>query len=322
MDSDDGICAKAAGGATKTAAMVKKRRRRKGATKRQSDDAVGKEKRASALIKGFLTYKRFTSNSMGGSGNVYMGVPNGWMPDADPHADTYVHHTLDDHPPREFELAIPQILSPVAPVPINSIAAAQEHYSLYGQTYGAVVNMNPNPIDNTTGAAFFPYAHDDQQQQQHQNRSRSLTPSSATLARHYLDQQQQQCQFQHQSPQHFTSATLGRLSSSQQRRPVLHHVTAANSSSNLIDGERWVSSARGGGPSTTPPRHFTTSSAIEDEMNEAYYTYTLRRQQRKAAAASPAASSTSKNGTAEWDTSTMASCGAGGGYKPTSKTFA
>ena len=156
----------------------------------------------------------------------------------------------------------------MAPVPINSIAAAQEHYSLYGQTYGAVVNMNPNPIDNTTGAAFFPYAHDDQQQQQHQNRSRSLTPSSATLARHYLDQQQQQCQFQHQSPQHFTSATLGRLSSSQQRRPVLHHVTAANSSSNLIDGERWVSSARGGGPSTTPPRHFTTSSAIEDEMNE------------------------------------------------------
>ena len=135
--------------------------------------------------------------------------------------------------------------------------------------------MNPNPVDNTTGAAFFPYAHDDrqQQQQQHQNRSRSLTPSSATLARHYLDQQQQQqqqqqCQFQHQSPQHFTSATLGRLSSSQQRRPVLHHVTAANSSSNLTDGERWVSSARGGGPSTTPPRHFTTSSAIEDEMNE------------------------------------------------------
>ena len=47
---------------------------------------------------------------MGGSGNVYMGVPNGWMPDADPNADTYVHHSLDDHPPREFELAIPQIL--------------------------------------------------------------------------------------------------------------------------------------------------------------------------------------------------------------------
>ena len=79
MDSDDGICAKAAGGATKTAAMVKKRRRRKGATKRQSDDAVGKEKRASALIKGFLTYKRFTSSQCQFQCNQFAVFTSFWI---------------------------------------------------------------------------------------------------------------------------------------------------------------------------------------------------------------------------------------------------